>query len=256
MIELEPATKTAVSPEAMTRLFTHLIDNPSDDRRAELYDQAETAWDTHIELLLTQGQVTGKFRRESVGYYLGSLPGFTILIDVETEQGDKSVQLRLEDKEPAFSITPLALEVHTLEIEPKTPDYAALPITEAFDWEDILHDAYEKDLIGDESPLYLVVFRSTLKSGADTDALVQHDRQAHEAALESPALIYYFGGSPNEYGEALSFCLWQDIESAKAISKDKRHVDATKMVSAYERYSIEKYNVHHTAGEVRLEAIT
>ena len=255
MIEVEPITKSAVSPEAITRLFAHLIDNPSDNQGAELHDQADTAWDAHSELVLTQGQVTGKFRRESVGYYLGSLPGFTILIDVKTDQGDRNVQLRLNGKEPAFNIAPLGSKANSLEVEPKSADYATLPVSEAFEWGDILADARDKGLIGDESPLYLVVFRSTLKSGADTDALIKHDRKAHEAALESPALIHYFGGIPNRYGEALSFCLWHDVESAKTISRDKRHMDATKMVSSYDRYSIEKYNVHHSANEVSLEAI-
>lgn len=143
--------------------------------------------------------------------------------------------------------------VNQLEINPTQEDYVSLPIEEAFAWDDIIQTVKVQRSLG-ASSLYLVAFRSTLKEGVDSSLLLEHDRRAHDAALESPALIHYFGGTPNALGQALSFCLWENADDAKAVSRDKRHADATKMVSFYDRYSIEKYDIHHADGEVRLVA--
>jgi hypothetical protein len=143
----------------------------------------------------------------------------------------------------------------TLEVIPTAADYATLPTEQAFDWDEIVDSArQQRDLTAD--PLYLVVFRSSLKEGVDTTELMEYDRRAHEAALESPALIHYHGDEPDESGRALSFCLWENVEAAKAISRDTRHTDAMAMVNSYESYAIEKYHMHHTDNSVRLEAIT
>ena len=141
-----------------------------------------------------------------------------------------------------------------LEVTPLVPDYAGLPITEAFDWRNIINTAKAAREL-DGSPLYVVAFRSVLKEDADVEVLLEHDRRAHEAALESPALIHYFGGAPNAARQALSFCLWENAESAKIISRDHRHREAIKMVSSYTSYSIEKYNALLVGDDVRLEPV-
>lgn len=128
------------------------------------------------------------------------------------------------------------------EVMPLTSEFATLAIDEAFDWNEVIYNAAVRRSLGNKA-LYLVVFRSKLKKDVDTTPLLEHDRRAHAAAAESPSLIYYFGGFPNQQGEALSFCLWENAEDARSVSRDSRHVDATKMVSFYERYSIERYNV-------------
>lgn len=136
-------------------------------------------------------------------------------------------------------------------VTPTSREYATLPIDEAFDWHDIVGQAKVSKSLA-ESALYLVAFRSTLKEGVDTSILLEHDRRAHDAALESPALLHYFGGTPNALGQSLSFCLWTNANDAKLISRDRRHADAVKMIALYQRYSIEKYNVAHASGEVKL----
>lgn len=140
---------------------------------------------------------------------------------------------------------------HTdLEVIPTAVDYSRLPITEAFDWHAILHHVEQTREEQDIQPLYLVVFRSQLKSGANIALLHEHDSNAHKAALESPALIHYFGGDPDEEGYALSFCLWTDAIEAKAISRDSRHAAAVEMVSMYDSYSLEKYDIYHNNEEI------
>ena len=139
-----------------------------------------------------------------------------------------------------------------LEVTPLIPDYAGLPITEAFDWRNIINLAKATREL-DGSPLYVVAFRSTLKADADVEVLLEHDRRAHDAALESPALIHYFGGIPNAARQALSFCLWENAEAAKLISRDHRHREAVKMVGSYTSYAIEKYDLHHADDAIRFE---
>ena len=139
-----------------------------------------------------------------------------------------------------------------IRVEPSAVDYIDRDITEAFDWASIVSQAKAvKNL--EAQPLYLVVFRSQLKLGADVLTLLEHDARAHEAAQESPDLLHYFGGVPDVNGRALSFCLWADEDAARSISRDSRHREATQMVSQYESYSLERYSVHHE-GEIEFVA--
>lgn len=255
MTELDPRN-TPASTEAVTRLFAYWLDSPLGGAAEEaLYDEAEAAWTAYPELEIGQDDISGKFRRESVAYYAGTFPGFAVVVEVETAAGPHSLQLRLDETEPAFHIKPILPPRPQLEVMPTENDYVTMPIGEAFDWRKIVSAAKEIEPL-DDAPLYLVVFRSKLRHGADTEALNEHDNRAHVAALESPALIHYFAGLPNSAGEALSFCLWRDVITAREISKDKRHTDAMAMVDQYESYSIEKYMVHHADGDILLEAHT
>lgn len=142
-----------------------------------------------------------------------------------------------------------------LRVEPIVADYAEADIAEAFDWKQIIRRAKAGRDLDDTKPWYLVVFRSQLMDGVDTSSLLEHDARAHEAALESTALIHYYADVPDEHGRALSFCLWTDREEAKQISKDSRHAAAAKMVSLYASYSLERYEVRHAHDEVTLQRL-
>ncbi len=160
------------------------------------------------------------------------------------------IQPRIDNLEPRFETGHVGNRDDNIEVKPRVEDYASLPIEEAFDWLAIL-DSVRRVRALPPHPLYLVAFRSLLKQGVDTTALLEHDRRAHEAALESPALIKYHGGTPNTTGLALSFCLWENPEAAKIISRDRRHTDATTMVSNYQKYTIDKYWLHHAENDIR-----
>lgn len=134
-----------------------------------------------------------------------------------------------------------------LRVEPAMSNYVEAPIAEAFDWKQIISHAKEQRDLIENTPLYLVVFRSQLKDGVDTSSLLEHDANAHSAALESPALIHYYADIPDEQGRAVSFCLW-----TKRISRDSLHAAAAKMITLYASYSIEKYDVRHDDWDVTL----
>ncbi|MEI9914022.1 MAG: hypothetical protein WDN66_03485 [Candidatus Saccharibacteria bacterium] len=237
--------------EPVRQLLAHLVDKTPTGSETDLQEQSDTVWGQYRRLELTQDDVTGSFGLESLKGRFGALGGLAaVFVELTTDEGPKRVQLRMEEDEPAFDVRPIEPE-----IEPKSSDYAVISLEEGFDWSSIVDHARDTRNL-DDRPLYLVAFRSKLKEGADIDTLLKYDESAHEAALTSPALIHYFKGDTDELGQSLSFCLWTDPESAKAISQDERHTAATQMVTSYETYSIEKYDLHHTDGASHLELRT
>jgi hypothetical protein len=107
-----------------------------------------------------------------------------------------------------------AVRLPQTEISPVDEDYRHKPIEEGFDFEKIIDDT-EKirgNLAG--KALYLVVFRSKLKPGADKSKVALLDAAAHEEALTSDEFYAYFQGERNEDDEALSMCLWGDARAA------------------------------------------
>ena len=137
----------------------------------------------------------------------------------------------------------------SLRINPISSKYHQMSVQAAFDWSQIIADAKKAHGLNKE-PLYLVAFRSKLKRDADVEALLAHDTRAHDAAKESPALLHYFGGRPDNEGFALSFCLWSDREAAKSLALEARHKAAIQMVRHYESYALEKYEIHHADGAI------
>lgn len=225
-------------------LLTYLLNTALQDQgNSDLWQEATNAWETHPEVILSQDGAVGRFRRDSIAYCLGSLSTYSIFVEASTATGPRPIQLRLDGGVPAFSIK-------TLEVAPTRADYAGVGIHEAFDWNTIMRSVNETRTLN--QPPYLVVFRSQLKPNADVKAILEHDRKAHEAALKSPALIHYFGGETNEAGQSLSFCLWENDEAAREVARDINHIKASKMVREYEDWSIERYDVHVTDGQVHL----
>lgn len=94
------------------------------------WDMIDEVWNNYSEFQLNQGDITGKFRRESVEYYLGSLPGYSIMVNVETHSGDQKIQLFLNNKIPSFTIKPIVELEPFKNINPLHQDYAQLPVIE------------------------------------------------------------------------------------------------------------------------------
>lgn len=221
----------------------------------DLWGKHAQAWGDAPALEISQGGITGTFTRDGVEFAMGSrTAALLVAAQVKTPDEERRLELFLKGNEPAFSIRSLPEDGPTLQIEPTTPDYIELPIDVAFNWDAIVSDARQYHELESTQPLYLVAFRSQLKVEADKALLLEHDARAHDAAKESPALLHYFAGEPDEQGRALSFCLWSDEAEAKSISRDSRHAAATQMTTMYESYSLEKYDVHHDNGPVLLMA--
>ena len=134
------------------------------------------------------------------------------------------------------------------QISPRHPDYATLPIEDAFDWSSLSCCHFER--------LYLVAFRSVWQPEADLDLLLEHDDRAYEEALVSGGLLRYFKGQANERGECLSFCLWETREQARQAADAASHRSAAGVsAQMYVSYLLERYWIRKAGEKLVLELI-
>ena len=121
-----------------------------------------------------------------------------------------------------------------LQISPRHSDYATLSIEDGFDWSPLSRCLFER--------LYLVVFRSLRRPGADLDLLREHDDRAYEEALVSGGLLRYFKGHANERDECLSFCLWETREQTRQAADAASHRSSADVsAQMYLSYSLDRY---------------
>ena len=134
------------------------------------------------------------------------------------------------------------------QISPRHPGYAILSIEDGFDWSSLSCCLFER--------LYLVAFRSLRRPDVDLDLLSEHDDRAYEEALESGGLLRYFKGHANEWGECLSFCLWETREQARQAADAASHRSAVGTTAQmYLSYSLERYWIQKTGEELVFEPI-
>ena len=134
------------------------------------------------------------------------------------------------------------------QISPRHPDYAALSIDDGFHWSSLYCCHFER--------LYLVVFRSVWQPEADLDLLRELDDHAYEEALKSGGLLRYFKGQANEWGECLSFCLWQTREQARQAADAASHRSAAGVsAQMYLSYALERFWIQKSGEELVFEPI-
>ena len=127
-------------------------------------------------------------------------------------------------------------------LAPTGPDYATLPIHQAFDWSAVARPT-------DEGEWYLVVFRSVRKATAPEDRLTWYDDRAHEEAAASPGFVHYFKGPLTERRECLSFCLWTSRPEARTASAQPLHREAVQLIKeSYDSYTLEFCRVRKDLG--------
>ena len=134
---------------------------------------------------------------------------------------------------------------HKWPMRPIIADFAHRPIEEGFNWAAIVGTLLAANHLDPESSLYLVVFRSQHFPDADRELLRQHDERAHAEAKQSPALLYYFGGTSDENGYCVSFCLWTHADSARAATSVGSHHKAAVSLAdqMYIFFRLERYDI-------------
>jgi hypothetical protein len=126
------------------------------------------------------------------------------------------------------------------------PDYASLPIADGFTW-GACFDALPNQ------EWYLVAFRSILRPTADLPLLDEYDLRAHREASRRPGFVHYFHGTPNQWNECLSFCIWESRQHARDAAKHPAHLQAVSVVQEmYESYVLEFYRVRKDPGSTEL----
>ncbi len=136
---------------------------------------------------------------------------------------------------------PVGLHGACHRLSPIHPDYATLPIQQAFNWSSCLTGVpFDR--------IYLVVFRSVRRAAADLYLLREHDDLAYADALEAGGLLCYFKGEMNGRRECLSFCLWESRQQAQRAAGGASHAAATRITAQfYESYRLERYYVVRAA---------
>jgi hypothetical protein len=119
------------------------------------------------------------------------------------------------------------------DINPRS-GYQTMDIREGFDW-----DGFFEYIPHEQTDL--VVFRSTRCIGTDKDLLTRYDDAAHEEALKSEGLIYYFKGEElPETRQNLSFCLWENEKALKEAAQKPKHREA---LSFYKNFELERFRL-------------
>jgi hypothetical protein len=136
---------------------------------------------------------------------------------------------------------------HLADLAPVSPQYASLPVAQAFDWASSSDDL----AVGE---WYLVVFRSVRRLDADDTILAAYDDRAHHEAESAPGFIHYFKGPVAPDRTCLSFCLWTDRAHARAAAGKAAHRDAVSVTTQmYDAYLLEFVRVRRPASTAPLE---
>jgi hypothetical protein len=94
------------------------------------------------------------------------------------------------------------------------------------------------------------------RAEADLDLLREHDDRAYEEALASGGLLRYFKGQANEWGECLSFCLWETLEQARLAADAASHRSAAGVsAQMYLSFSIDRYWLEKVGEKLVFEPI-
>jgi hypothetical protein len=134
-------------------------------------------------------------------------------------------------------------------LTPIDPTYMNLPIQDGFNWAECFCDL-------PSGTWYLVVFRSRHQPSANKHLLHEYDELAYEAARRSPGFVHYFGGTPSEQGNCLSFCLWENQSTAQTASRHTAHQEAQKLAfEMYEFYQLERHLISVTDGTLSFESV-
>ncbi len=127
-------------------------------------------------------------------------------------------------------------------LAPVSESYAALPLADAFNWQDASAELGDGDW-------YLVAFRSIRRPDADEARLTHYDELAHQEAATSTGFLHYFKGPAATDGSCLSFCLWQTRADARAAAGRPDHVRAVSLITEmYASYTLEFHRVAREAG--------
>ncbi|KAF2764342.1 hypothetical protein EJ03DRAFT_32472 [Teratosphaeria nubilosa] len=121
-----------------------------------------------------------------------------------------------------------ALALTTL--APIREDYATAPYLDSLNWSEVFRSLRtlikEAGIEWRDQEFYVVIFRSTLKDGADRDWLGKLDEESHREACQSGGLLKYWFGECDESRRNLATCVWRDREDARAGGQGPWHARA------------------------------
>ena len=135
-------------------------------------------------------------------------------------------------------------------VEPDiTYRHTRLPIETRFDWAGIRRQLNHVEAGLAESATFLVEFYSEQRldlTPEDRQLLTDLDTASRQEAEQSGKLLHYFADEPNPWGQALSWCLWNDRRAAAETMHGENHRRAIKLARSglfYTAYDVKAYEV-------------
>lgn len=129
------------------------------------------------------------------------------------------------------------------------PDYAVMPIEQAFNWGECLATV-------EAGEWYVVAFRSVRRPESDDSMLEEFDRRAFAEASRHSGLLCYFVGELDDERRCLSMCVWEDRTRAGEAAMLPDHTAAIAIAGAtYTSYVLERYRLTKRDGSVELVQI-
>jgi len=178
------------------------------------------------------------------------LPPFLSSLPEHIDIGKSLVQtpfrpIVTETRLPDIDDASLSLHKALHTFRPLTSRYANTSYKEAFNWSELSLPR------NDEREWYCVAFRSKRRSGSDSKALYDADKNAHEEAIQAGGLLLYWYGVPDvETGMNLATCIWQSRKHASAANTRPHHRKAVELAArSYEVYSLERHRLVKLRGE-------
>ncbi|KAJ5459273.1 hypothetical protein N7530_011217 [Penicillium desertorum] len=115
-------------------------------------------------------------------------------------------------------------------LKPIRDDYATAEYTESFNWTEMfdLLRAFSQaeDHTWKSQSYYVVIFRSTLLPGIDSDRLYELDARSHQEAIASGGLLKYWFGAKNDKHQNMATCIWRNRNDARLGGRGPWHAQA------------------------------
>ncbi|KAJ6190455.1 hypothetical protein N7519_000476 [Penicillium mononematosum] len=115
-------------------------------------------------------------------------------------------------------------------LKPIRDDYATAGYTESFNWTEVfdLLRAFSQaeDHTWKSQSYYVVIFRSTLLPGIDSDRLYELDAHSHQEAIASGGLLKYWFGAKNDRHQNMATCIWRNRNDARLGGRGPWHAQA------------------------------
>lgn len=112
-------------------------------------------------------------------------------------------------------------------LKPVRTDYATALYTHALNFTTVLELArgFAKDegFEWKEQSFYVVIFRSRLRTGVDSDLLYQLDCESHREACESGGLLKYWFGRVDKERRNLATCEWTRVFASLSLFRFSGH---------------------------------
>lgn len=203
----EPQVEVLAISDVEEEIDPGADDAPSDMDHVSVHDTLNITTERNVQVRALTDRTAAKARPEAAHASLGSL-NFDRPFDLTVTHLPNSPYPHAPNHLDLTTLSPQSrLLFHALStLTPTTPSYATTPYTDAFNWPHVFATLRGLSPTWQRQDFYVVVFRLTLRRGADRHRLSELDRKSHEEACASGGLLRYWFGTADAAGRNLATC--------------------------------------------------